>query len=203
MRRIGINLNHEWLAYIATLDHGYDFDRMAIDFESHGLINEGGGAYVTSISADRGWQSSGKQLEAGKSYEITATGRYQIAVEEAGGQPQVWPCEPGGVTIEYHDGHPLGMLLAAIVPTGEALPGAENSFTKPAAIGLRSTIKPEVNGTLYLRVNDSAAKLADNQGSLTVTIQRCSLIVVCSLREQIPARGASGLHSRLTLPPTV
>ena len=28
------DLNAEWQAYIATLDYGFDFDRMAIDFKS-------------------------------------------------------------------------------------------------------------------------------------------------------------------------
>jgi hypothetical protein len=44
-------------------------------------------------------------------------------------------------------------------------------FAHPFAIGLGTTIKPEMSGTLYLRVNDSAAKLDDNRGNLTVTIE--------------------------------
>jgi hypothetical protein len=39
------------------------------------------------------------------------------------------------------------------------------------AIGLHTTLKPTATGTLYLRVNDSAAKLDDNRGTLTVTIE--------------------------------
>ena len=36
-----------------------------------------------TIAADRGWQSSGVWLEAGKTYRMTARGRYQIAVEKS------------------------------------------------------------------------------------------------------------------------
>ena len=166
------DLNAEWEAFINTLDHNYDFERMAVDFKSHGLINEKpGGSWVADIAADRGWQSSGMQLEAGKSYKITAKGQYQIATEQVDGTTRVWPCEPGGVTIEYYRGHPLGMLLGAIVPDGDTPPDAKLSFATPAAIGLEATLKPATTGTLYLRVNDSAGRLADNRGTLTAVIQ--------------------------------
>jgi hypothetical protein len=84
------------------------------------------------------------------------------------------------VTIEYHDGRPLGMLLGAVVEAGSRERGAGEEqetrsskvgFARPIAIGLETKITPEVSGTLYLRVNDSAARLDDNRGSLTVTVE--------------------------------
>jgi hypothetical protein len=164
------DLNAEWQAYVATLDHGYDFERAAVDFNSYGLVNAGADRMI-SISADRGWQSSGMKLEAGKSYRISATGRYQIAVEQLDGKPQSWPCEPGGITIEYHNGRPLGMLLGAIRPENAATATTKDTFAEPFAIGLETTFKPTTGGTLYLRVNDSPACLDDNQGSISVTVQ--------------------------------
>ncbi len=150
----------EWQAYVAMLDHGYDFDRAAIQFERGTPLSRE--RREVTIAADRGWQSSGVWLEAGKSYRVTARGRYQIAVEDG----VAWPCEPGGVTIEYRDGRPLGMLLGAIVP--EKASGA--TFARPQAIGLGREFTPEVSGTLYFRVNDSAARLGDNRGTLTISI---------------------------------
>ncbi len=157
----------EWQAFVATLAHGHDFERMAIDFERGRPL--AGGTRSVTIDADRGWQPSGVYLEAGRSYRITGSGRYQIAAEETDGTAQPWDCEPGGVTIEYHDGRPLGILLGAI----DARPtGAEAaSFVRPVAIGLGTTITPAASGPLYLRVNDSAGRLDDNRGSLTVTIE--------------------------------
>jgi hypothetical protein len=157
----------EWQAYVATLEHGYDFERMAIRFERgtplSGKSQTGRGVRrEVTVAADRGWQSSGVWLEARKTYRVTARGRFQIAVEKG----LAWPCEPGGVTIEYHDSRPLGMLLGAIVPAGAG--GA--TFAKPQAIGLGCEISPDVSGTLYLRVNDSAARLGDNRGALTIEI---------------------------------
>jgi len=150
----------EWQAYVATLDHGYDFERMAIRFERGTPL--GRARRDVLIASDQGWQSSGVWLEAGKTYRVRARGRFQIAAEDG----VAWPCEPGGVTIEYHDGRPLGMLLGAIVP--EDANGA--TFARPLSIGLGCEIMPEVSGTLYLRVNDSAARLGDNRGTLTISI---------------------------------
>jgi len=182
------DLATEWQAYVATLDHGYDFERMAIEFRPGEPLKDGK-RRTTTIAADRGWQSSGVWLEAGRHYLVAAEGRYEIAREESGGRERVWTCEPGGVTIEYRGGFPLGMLLGAVdarttsgraasekQAKGEpraaeaALAGA-HGFAHPFAIGLQMSLTPAASGTLYLRVNDSGGKLVDNRGSLTVTIE--------------------------------
>jgi hypothetical protein len=162
------NLSAEWQAYVATLDHGFDFDRMAIDFRRGKPLT---GANKVEIAADRGWQSSGVWLEANKSYKLTAAGRYQIATDGDPVSSRFWPCEPGGITIEYHDGQPLGMLLGALHEDGEAASNDKLSFAEPSPIGLQATIKPVTSGTLYFRVNESAARLDDNRGTLTVSVE--------------------------------
>jgi hypothetical protein len=150
-------MQSEWQAFIDTLDYGYDFERNAITFRRGKPLT----APVTvTIAADRGWQTSGVRLEAGKSYRVTASGRYEIAND---GQP--WPCEPSGVTIDYHDGRPLGMLLGAIDGRTKG-----TTLADPIEIGLGVTITPPANGTLYLRANDVSSKLNDNRGTLSVTI---------------------------------
>jgi hypothetical protein len=165
------DLTAEWQAYIATLDHGYDFERMAIKFRAGKPLAVGGKA-TAQIAADRGWQSSGVQLTAGKSYRVTAAGRYQIAAEQVDGVMKAWPCEPGGVSIEYNDGQPLGILLGAIYSGGEVPAGTKASFAAPTPIGLQAILKPSRDGTLYLRVNDSAAHLDDNRGTVAVTVEQ-------------------------------
>jgi hypothetical protein len=163
------DLNAEWQAYIAALDYGFDFDRMAIDFQTGKPLSDR--PRTATIAADRGWQSSGVWLDAGKSYDITANGRYQIAAEQIDGESKPWLCEPGGITIEYYGGRPLGMLLGAIDSRGKRTAASGESFAEPFAIGLHATIKPKSSGTLYFRVNDSAGKLDDNRGTLTVRIE--------------------------------
>jgi hypothetical protein len=159
------DLAAEWQATVAALDYGYDFKRMAIDFQRGMPLD--GKPRTTSIAVDRGWQSSGVWLEQGKPYKVSASGRYQVGVEQTPQGTRDVPCEPGGITLEYHDGRPLGMLVGAIVD-GEA--SGEATFAKPLAIGMGATITPPRSGTLYLRVNDSAARLGDNRGRLTIEI---------------------------------
>jgi hypothetical protein len=153
-------INQQWAAYLAQLDYGYDLERMAIALQPAAKR----GAAEVSIAADRGWQATGWKLEAGKSYRITATGHFQIAHD---GEP--WPCEPNGVTIEYHDGMPLGALLGAIASTKPS--AGDPSFATPLLIGSEAVIQPKSDGVLCLRVNDSPAKLGDNAGSIEVGIE--------------------------------
>ena len=156
--------NEDWQLFVANLDYGYDFQRMDVDFAA-GKPLPTGGAQV-AVAADRGWQSSGVRLEAGKKYRLRASGRYQVAQD-----PHVWWCEPGGVTIRYYHGQPLGILLAA-VRGDEAKPQAPSGLLKPIVVGLETTLQPQQAGTLYLRINDSAGSLDDNRGSLEVEITR-------------------------------
>ena len=73
------------------------------------------------------------------------------------------------MTIEYHDGRPLGMLLGAIVPSRRS-GGAMRLLPSRWRLDWAARFTPEASGTLYLRVNDSAARLGDNRGTLTIRI---------------------------------
>jgi hypothetical protein len=155
-------MNEDWQLFVANLDYGYDFERMAVEYAAGQPL--AADAQRVSVAADRGWQSSGMQLEAGRKYRLRASGRYQIAKE-----PRVWTCEPGGVTIRYYHGQPLGILLAAVRPD-DADPGRPSGLLKPIVVGLETVLHFESSGTLYLRINDSAGSLADNAGSLSVEV---------------------------------
>jgi hypothetical protein len=157
------DLNEEWQCYILDLDYGYDLVRNAIEF-TPGKPLPADGARVT-ISADRGWQSTGIRLEAGKRYSIRASGRYQL-----GQQPQTWWSEPNGVSLRYYGGRPLGVLMAAVHPEPYD-PIAVSSLLSPSIVGLGTVLAPLESGTLYLRMNDSPAELADNVGQAEVEIK--------------------------------
>ncbi|MDA1049884.1 MAG: hypothetical protein O3C40_05325 [Planctomycetota bacterium] len=154
----------QWHVYIANMDYGYDVAREAIDPKLAVDLPAAGATVM--IAADRGWQSSGYRLASGAMYKLEATGRYQLA-----DQPKIWWCEPNGVTIRYHKGLPLGILLGAIVdetaPAGGAIP-----LITPKAIGLGGEYPIEDAGTLYLRINDSPAELEDNAGTLELRITK-------------------------------
>jgi hypothetical protein len=150
---------------------------------------------TVTVAADRGWQNSGLRLEAGTTYQLAASGRYQIAKQpkreessqRPGAQPSrdsskdsspeghadagdaIWWCEPGGVTIRYYHGQPLGILLAAVRPD-QPKPGSTTALLHPSIIGRAATLAPKESGTLFLKVNDSAGELDDNAGELKAEI---------------------------------
>lgn len=156
-------LNEEWGVFIAGMEYGYDVARTAIDF-TPGQPCPATGA-VVQVAADRGWQNSGLRLAGNTSTKLAAAGRYQV-----GKKPQAWWCEPGGVSLRYYQGRPLGILLAAVRPDkpGENDPVA---FLRPTVVGLGATLTPERSGTLYFKINHSAAELHENAGELKVTLR--------------------------------
>ena len=102
-------LDEQWQLFVVDIDYGYDFARNAIAY-APGRPIPASGSTVT-IAADRGWQSTQLQLQAGRQYRVRARGRYQMAADET-----PWWSEPGGITVRYHRGVPLGMLMGNVRP---------------------------------------------------------------------------------------
>ncbi len=159
-------LSEQWQVFVGELEYGHDIPKTVVDF-TPGQPLPAAGASV-EVAADRGWQNSGLRLEAGVAYQVRASGRYQVA-----GQPRIWWCEPGGVSIRYYKGRPLGIVLAAVRP--EPPPAGEPSaLLHPVAVGPGTTLTPKHSGTLFLRINDSAAELEDNAGTLVVHVTKAA-----------------------------
>ena len=155
-------LSEDWQIFVMDIHYGYDVARAAVVRKpATGLPSAGGSA---TIVADRGWQSTGLRLEQGVTYRLLAAGRYQIAETS-----EAWWCEPGGVTIRYYNGRPLGMLLGAVRDDTQPLKGL-SPLVRPEPFGLQRTWTPQQGGTLYLKINESAADLWDNQGEITVQV---------------------------------
>ena len=146
------------------LEYGYDVGRAAIVRKRVQALPASGATAM--IVADRGWQSAGVRLEAGGQYRLEAKGRYQV-----GKTTDIWWCEPGGVTLHYYQGRPLGLLLAAIRDDTQP-PAGLTPLARPQTVGLETSLTAPSAGTLYLRINESAAKLSDNSGQIDVRIRR-------------------------------
>jgi hypothetical protein len=157
------HINEEWQLFVAECDYGYDVARAALVRKAAVELPAAGAA--VEVAADRGWQSSGFRLTAGKKYALSAGGRYFV-----GNQPKPWPCEPAGVTIRYHRGQPLGKLMFCLSDL-DGQPAATSPLLDPQPIGLGGQISPAATGTLYLKINEAASGLADNSGRLQVRIQ--------------------------------
>ena len=75
------------------------------------------------------------------------------------------------MTIRYWHGQRFGALLAA-VHAEPFDPQSTSALASPVLVGAEGTIRPTKRGTLYLRINDSPADLADNAGSVQVRVSK-------------------------------
>ena len=157
-------LREQWQLMVAGMEYGYDVAATAVDFTPGKPLPPEGA--TVSVAANAGWQNSGLRLAADVDYRLKASGRYQVD-----DQPRIWWCEPGGVSIRYYRGRPLGILLAAVRPDDSDSTGL-SPLLKPTVVGLGTTLRPKHTSTLYLKINDSAAELGDNAGELKVDITR-------------------------------
>lgn len=150
-------LQKDWDLFVSEMDYGIQVAQLTV------LDAVPGNGREFSIDATRGWQKTGIEVKKGETYLITSAGQYQIVDD---GAP--WPCEPGGVTIEYYRGHPLGMLMAGTLSEESGVEG----LTKQQPIGLKGTFIADRDGVLCLRVNESPSRLDDNSGSLQVKVEQ-------------------------------
>jgi len=153
----------DWQIFIFDCDYGYDIRSAVVQRKPAAELPPAGA--TIKLATDRGWQSTGYRLEAGKQYKVTASGQYLLKTS-----PKPWPCDAGGVTIHYYRGKPLGMLQAALGDL-EGEPPAITPLVTPQPIGLASEMEPTTTGTLYLKINEPASGLADNSGTLSITIR--------------------------------
>ena len=157
----GGQLSEDWQVFVADIAYGYDFQRTLVDYTPGKKMPSRGG--TVNVAADRCWQNAQVRLEANKTYRLQAAGKYQVAKS-----PHAWWCEPGGISIRYLHGRPLGILLAAVHPDGPR--SGSSPLAMPIIVGTGSTIRPSVSGTLYLRINNSAGELDAASGSLSVRV---------------------------------
>ncbi|WP_010588213.1 hypothetical protein [Schlesneria paludicola] len=160
----------EWSLFLHHLQDGYDLTRAAIEFQPGLPFSTTETERLARVQADRGWQSSQVQLEAGQRYTVTATGQFTLA-----DTPKPWLSEPQGVTIRYFGGHPIGMLVGCIHPDEGPAGGNDEPMLRVIPLGRESQFESPVTGTLYLRLNDAWNSLADNRGQVDVTIRHVTM----------------------------
>jgi hypothetical protein len=163
-------LYEEWQVFIAGLEYGYDIPRTAIDFTPGKPIAEDAEPTTATVASDRGWQNSGIRLEGGRKYELTASGRWTKKCRPAFWSglkvlPEQIELESGGISVRYYRGQPLGILQAAVRPD-HPNPDKLAVFLQPTIVGLKATLAPEESGTLYFKLNDTAADLESNVGEV-------------------------------------
>ncbi len=157
------NLNIEWELFEFQVQPGYDIAAAAIDFKE-GVQLATGETKSIELSAARGWQDAGLQIEPGMELKITATGRCTLAEE-----PKPWVSEPQGITVRYFNGQPLGCLVTCFIPDS-------NSDMPPelvvVPVGKSARLPFLLPGRLLLRINDRWDDLRNNSGRYQVTVER-------------------------------
>jgi hypothetical protein len=88
--------------------------------------------------------------------------------------PIEWVSEPQGVSIRYHAGRPMGMLVGTIQAERQAGRWSTTMLDE-FEIGRGRKFSPKVSGTLYLRINDFWNELSDNSGQVEVEIREVQM----------------------------
>lgn len=155
----------DFAAFLAEVDYGFDFDRSAIDWSTGSRLER---ATSIRVQAERGWQNSGLSLERGQRAVISATGRCEV------GKLTNTKLEStaAGISLRWYRGRPVGTLLAA--QWLDTTRGGSSGRFEILATGGTGTITAAGDGPLYLKINESPGDLADNAGSLEVTITPAS-----------------------------
>lgn len=170
--RIGIEKN--WLMFAASVDYDFRLRPMLFDAKTGISLQEKSAKerVVQKLRVDHGWQNTGIRVKKGDQIRIRAKGRFEIARPDG----SFWPCEPNGVTVEYLNGQPLGILLAVILTDAEELtPKIMNdrqtgTFYAPFAVGTSRSLTIPFDGTLLLRTNVPPAQIEESRGEFFVEI---------------------------------
>lgn len=119
---------------------------------------------MATIDSTKPWNHTGIQLEAGKSYEMTATGEWV---------DKIYACGPDG-----YNSPNLLMRLAEFkrrVPKAKwfALIGAiDEDLATAFVIGGGYTFQAPRSGELTAFANDWASKYGNNRGSVELTVRQ-------------------------------
>jgi len=177
----------DWSIFIEEMEYGVEIQRSRmIDAVELDKANPENHRY--SINAAHGWQQTRLTVKAGDRLVIQSTGRFKVGqtvvpakatkddLSAAGSQIYPWHSEANGVTLEYYRGQPLGMLTAGVLFSDAQLEKATGQLawtvrSVPAG-GFKREITIPVDGVLCFRINESPAKLSDNQGALDVRCKR-------------------------------
>ncbi len=174
-------IDRDWQLYLAEQDYGFEIERGIMVESAPGDVGTDGSS-VFKIRADHGWQLTDLHVDEGQSYRISGEGEFQVALEPVHGQVdpvngdsdveevRAWICESGGVTIEYYRERPLGMLVAGVLDDEGSVDDLIQGNAIGHAIGLSAGFTPAKSGRLCFRINDSPARMDDNEGELSVRV---------------------------------
>ena len=141
----------EFAQFLAHVGNGTRADLTAWPWKAKQRKLAPGGVGRAKVKGAAGWQASGVEVEAGAVYVITAEGTCRLATDAE-------PTGPEGNSSGR--GRLTGALYADFTLSSEIPLGSHTSWIAPA------------DGLLMLRAADAWTDLADNDGTLSITIRR-------------------------------
>jgi hypothetical protein len=168
-------LERDWELFLAEMEYGYEIQRGRLTDAEPVSTSSGVSKSKFRIQSDRSWQKTSVAVKKGDRLQIVGKGEFQVGASQttAANEPQPWLCQSNGITIEYYNGHPLGMLHAGVFADGASDPKEQiGGLIESFPVGSGSEFLASRDGILCLRINESPAKLDDNSGALEVTIEK-------------------------------
>ena len=173
----------DWSIFIQEIEYGVEIQRSRI-IDATELDETNPENHHYSINAAHGWQQTRLRVQAGDRLVVRSSGRFKVGQTVAPAAEQTstgvlsypWYSESNGVTLEYYRGQPLGILNAGVLFSNAEQQNAQGSLdwkvlSVPAGGPVREITVP-VDGVLCFRINESPAKLSDNEGALDVRCKR-------------------------------
>ncbi|MCM2371687.1 hypothetical protein [Aporhodopirellula aestuarii] len=201
-------LRARWQLWLHDLEYGFDRQRYQVDLSTDDPRYDEQPKTFT-INSGLGWQSAGAWFPGG-TIQIRASGQCAIVAkenleaaaeanhtEDAAGpiQQRDWISTPGGITVHYHRGYPIGQLQVCVLPIPSAdvkkvspleiLPvtSPPDAAVRLAASGVSSatevvrTVQIDRPSWLLFRIHDAPGEdgrfqRADNRGGYQIQISR-------------------------------
>lgn len=143
-------LSFEYRFTLERIEPGYRVDLCHWEWDRRFRCVKDGYSRRVRIEAARGYQASGARVRKGECYQAKTRGR--------------WKTDPGRPsTTAAGDVHGRGRLQGIVMNNYQ--------LSRPFDISDQGTFRAPADGCLYLRCRDAWSQLADNEGSVVVTLQ--------------------------------
>jgi hypothetical protein len=143
-------INFEYQFFLRHIGQGYRADLCAWDWKAKFTPCKGSTPFTAKVEANRGWQPSRISVEAGQSYDFSASGTWKLNSGAAA---------VGGDGDEMGAGRLVGIIFD------------DYKLSEPFPLGAYGSFTPPQSGNLMLRCEDQWHELADNSGKLQVRLK--------------------------------
>lgn len=168
-------LERDWLLFISEHDYGSEVSKSVLTAATQPKTTSSTTTTTQTfnVQADRGWQSTTIQVQPNQRWSVRCESKFSVGQTVVNGETKPWHCTADGITLDYYRAIPLGKLLAGVYDaSGKTATEEVAHLLEPLTAGCDVVIEVKTAGVLCLRINDSPARMGDNQGVLEVTLKQ-------------------------------